>query len=96
MFKLLRFYAPYKRNIALAIGSNLLMSLFTVISIPVLQPFLQILFNDEQKVVPKPEGGFSLSNFEQYNSWFFSQLVQSQGREGALPGGGRLAEVARR
>ncbi|MCC6411871.1 MAG: ABC transporter ATP-binding protein [Saprospiraceae bacterium] len=84
MFKLLRFYAPYKRNIALAIGSNLLMSLFTVISIPVLQPFLQILFNDEQKVVPKPEGGFSLSNFEQYNSWFFSQLVQSQGREGAL------------
>lgn len=84
MFKLLRFYAPYKRNIALAISSNLLMSLFTIISIPVLQPFLQILFNDEQKVVLKPEGGLSLSNFEQYNSWFFSQLVQSQGREGAL------------
>lgn len=84
MFKLLRFYAPYKRNIALAISSNLLMAIFTVISIPVLQPFLQILFNDEQKVVAKPEGGLAFGNFEQYNSWFFGQLVQSQGREGAL------------
>jgi subfamily B ATP-binding cassette protein MsbA len=84
MFKLLRFYAPYKRNIALAIGSNVLMSLFTVISIPVLQPFLQILFNDAQDVVDKPEGGLSLSNFEQYNAWYFSQLVETQGREGAL------------
>ena len=84
MFKLLQYYKPFSRNISLALLSNLMMSFFTVISIPILQPFLKILFNAAPTGAVKPEGGFSFKNLEAYSSWFFDNLIQEKGREGAL------------
>jgi len=85
MLKLLRYYRPYKRNILLALFSNLLMSIFMVVSIPVLQPFLQILFQNGQQAPPvQPQGGFSFKNLEQQSAWFFHQLIEQYGREQAL------------
>lgn len=86
MLRLLRYYAPYKRLLALAVLCNLLMSIFMVISIPVLQPFLQILFSPPQPLSggeerldsPLPGGlGGAVSSF-------FSNLIQQHGREEAL------------
>jgi subfamily B ATP-binding cassette protein MsbA len=85
MIKLLRYYLPYKRNILLAVGSNFLMSIFMVVSIPVLQPFLQILFQDQQPTaVQAPPAGWSFKHLEQQSSWFFHQLIVQYGREQAL------------
>lgn len=86
MLRLLHYYAPYKKYLILAVVCNLLMSLFMVVSIPVLQPFLQILFNpDELKkgATTNP----SLSGFqgiEQDLNDFFANLIQQYGQETAL------------
>jgi ABC-type multidrug transport system fused ATPase/permease subunit len=84
--KLLKYYIPYKKNIALAVLCNILMSLFLVISIPVLQPFLQILFNQNQANTPlkAPEGDWNFRNIEQHSAYFFNNLIATQGREKAL------------
>jgi subfamily B ATP-binding cassette protein MsbA len=85
MLKLLRYYLPYKRNILLAVGSNFLMSIFMVVSIPVLQPFLQILFQNQQPaMVEPPPSGWSFKHLEQQSAWFFHQLIAQYGREQAL------------
>lgn len=86
MLRLLRYYAPYKRLLTLALLCSLLMSLFMVISIPVLQPFLQILFSPNELgtsgPAPSPSTGFQ--GMEQKVNGFFSNLIQQHGREEAL------------
>lgn len=82
MLRLLRYYAPYKRLIGLAVLSNLLMSVFMVISIPVLQPFLQILFNPDEISQSGEKTG--IKGFEAQINAFFAQLIQDHGREQAL------------
>ncbi|MCB9355730.1 MAG: ABC transporter ATP-binding protein [Lewinellaceae bacterium] len=87
MLRLLRYYKPYKRLLALAVLCNLLMSLFMVVSIPVLQPFLQILFNPD--ALTEKGGGISpnasgLRGLEEKLNVFFADLIQQHGREEAL------------
>jgi ABC-type multidrug transport system fused ATPase/permease subunit len=62
------------------------MSLFMVISIPVLQPFLQILFNQNptNKHLKAPESDWNFRNIEQHSAYFFNNLIETQGREKAL------------
>jgi ABC-type multidrug transport system fused ATPase/permease subunit len=89
MLRLLRYYAPYKKLLALAIVCNLMMSLFMVISIPVLQPFLQILFNPKElsEGVTSSSPLASATGFqgiEQKLNNFFSNLIQQHGQEKAL------------
>ena len=83
MRKLLRYYLPYKKQLALALGCNLLMSVFMVVSIPVLQPFLQILFhgNSGPAKLPVSEG---FSGFESKLNQFFNDLIATYGQEQAL------------
>lgn len=82
MIRLLRYYAPYKRLIGFAVISNLLMSLFMVVSIPVLQPFLQILFNPDEFKQTREGSGFQ--RVESQINGFFSNLIEQYGREQAL------------
>ena len=90
MLRLLQYYKPYKRLLLLAVASNLLMSLFMVVSIPVLQPFLQILFsgaNEDGSGIGLSSPTKSNSGFqaiEQQVNTFFSDLIQNHGREDAL------------
>jgi len=84
MLRLFRYYAPYKKLLALAVLCNLLMSLFMVVSIPVLQPFLQILFSSgDAPALPAPKTG-ALHGLEQKINGFFAALIQQHGREQAL------------
>jgi len=82
MIRLLRYYAPYKRLIGIAVICNLLMSIFMVISIPVLQPFLQILFNPGELKTIAPSSGYQGVEAKLNN--FFAQLIEQHGREEAL------------
>jgi ABC-type multidrug transport system fused ATPase/permease subunit len=61
----------YKKNVILAIVSNVLMAIFTVVSIPMIAPFFDILFSQEVVVVPKPENNNLSDNLD----YLFSQLV---------------------
>lgn len=89
MLRLLRYYAPYKKLLILAVLCNLLMSLFMVVSIPVLQPFLQILFNPKElsatadKSHPIAEAT-GIQGIEHKINGFFAGLIQQHGQEKAL------------
>ncbi|MBT3545628.1 MAG: ABC transporter ATP-binding protein [Saprospiraceae bacterium] len=61
----------YKKNVILAIVSNVLMAIFTVVSIPMIAPFFDILFSQEVVASFKPEDNNLPDNLD----YFFSQLV---------------------
>lgn len=54
LFTLLRHLGPYKKYVFATIVSQILLAVFTVISIPMIIPFFQVLFNEETKVYPEP------------------------------------------
>jgi ABC-type multidrug transport system fused ATPase/permease subunit len=86
MLRLFAYFRPYRRLLALAVLSNLLMSLFMVVSIPMLQPFLQILFDVPGKIM-EPQALGEATGFgavEQRVGAYFADLVRHQGREQAL------------
>jgi ABC-type multidrug transport system fused ATPase/permease subunit len=79
MRQLLPYFWPYKRLIAWAFVCNALTAAFMVVSIPVLQPFLQILFQQEGASPTGLNGAFDSRIHH-----FFQDLIARQGRETAL------------
>lgn len=73
----------YKKNVTLAIASNILMAIFTVVSIPMIAPFFDILFSQEVEAVPKPSESF-FKNLPENLDYFFSQLVINYSPQKAL------------
>lgn len=85
MLRLLRYFVPYKNLLTLAVVCNLLMSLFMVVSIPVLQPFLQMLFNpNPQELTQSLPDGTRFQKIEQSINGYLAQLILQHGRETAL------------
>lgn len=84
MRQLLRYYLPYKRLIGWAVLSNLLMSLFMVISIPVLQPFLKILFEGQSILPGSVATGGPKAGLEEWINGLLLRLMQQYGREQTL------------
>ena len=70
----------YKKNVILAIVSNVLMAIFTVVSIPMIAPFFDILFSQEVVALSKPED----NNLPDNLNYFFSQLVINYTPQNAL------------
>lgn len=79
-WKLLSGIRKYKRNFGLSIVSNILLSLFTVVSIPLLIPFFQILFDRTLTTPVKPVSS-DLSAWIQY---YLSVFILEHGKEKAL------------
>jgi subfamily B ATP-binding cassette protein MsbA len=89
MLRLLRYYAHYKKYLLLAVLCNLLMSLFMVVSIPLLQPFLQILFNSKElgEKAAQSDGlaaATGIQSIEQKINGFFADLIRDHGQANAL------------
>lgn len=70
----------YKSNVVLSIVSNILLSIFTVVSIPLIVPFFQILFQTSPRITEKPTG----SNIGEYTEYYFSQLIAQYSEQKAL------------
>ena len=83
-WRLLGYLRAYRLNVALSILSNILMAVFTVLSIPLISPFLELIFQAEVQAVPRPELRFSVQGFEQYLNYYLTTLIVEQGREKAL------------
>ena len=80
---LFKYISPYKSLIIGNITSNILMAFFTVISIPAMIPFLQILFNQSPIVTDKPEVT-DLQSFLTLCKFYVSEMIANGGRERAL------------
>ncbi|MCF8237455.1 MAG: ABC transporter ATP-binding protein/permease [Saprospiraceae bacterium] len=82
--RLLRHLAPYKKYVGLNILFNILMAIFTVVSIPVFIPFFRILFGMETPISVRPEGIHSLDDAINMANYTFSQVIAEHGVSHAL------------
>ncbi len=74
----------YKLYVGLNILSNILMVIFSVLSISVFIPFLEILLEQQQLVTEKPEGISGLDDVVQTFYYFLSQIIIKHGTSKAL------------
>ncbi len=81
--KLLSFVKPYRGLVYLNILCNLLMAIFTVVSIPAIIPFFSILFGLESSVEEKPTG-LGIFDILDHLKYYFSRLIEDQGAQTAL------------
>lgn len=80
--QLFEYLKGYKFPLAMNILCNILMAVSMVISIPIIIPFFQILFN--RTSVPTEKVEFSIANIQDWLTYSFGTLIQTQGKETAL------------
>ncbi|MBK9733660.1 MAG: ABC transporter ATP-binding protein [Saprospiraceae bacterium] len=80
LWQLLSRIKDYRKSFTLSILCNILLSIFTVISIPLLIPFFQILFDRLQPVAIVPSG----SGMTDWIKYYMTILINTQGKEAAL------------
>lgn len=83
-WRLMGYLRNYRLNVVLSVLSNVLMALFTVASIPLLIPFLQVLFQTDIKTEVQPEWKLDASHIQAWLNYELSQLILLHGKEGAL------------
>lgn len=83
-WRLLGYIRAYRLQVAFSILSNILMAVFTVLSIPLISPFLEIIFQKEVRPLAPPGQGLNLRNMEQYFNYFLTNLILDYGRDRAL------------
>lgn len=79
--RLLQYIIPYKRNVFLSIGCHIMMALFTVISIPLVIPFFQILFSRTPVNATKPSTPWDVIQWLEY---FFVGILDDYGTDKAI------------
>ncbi len=82
--RLLLHLKNYKPQLVGNLLCNLAMVLFTVVSIPAIIPFLNILLDQQPMVTKPPVGGITLDNFETHVNYFLSQIILEKGKRTAL------------
>ncbi len=82
--RLLGYMANYRGLVILAIISNILTALFTVVSVPILKPFLDILFENTTIVTEAPEAIRNSADFEQFAGFHISNWIAEFGKETTL------------
>lgn len=79
-FRLIARVGHYRKTFTLSILSNIMMSVFTVVSIPLLIPFFQMLFDKNVPVTAPPED----NSIDLWVNYYLSSLIQSMGKLQAL------------
>ncbi|MDX1667651.1 MAG: ABC transporter transmembrane domain-containing protein, partial [Saprospiraceae bacterium] len=74
----------YKLEVSLHVLFNILMAIFTIVSIPAIIPFFDILFRSGELQAVEPVGQLNWSNALEYMKFQFGELVRVEGRERAL------------
>ncbi len=82
--RLLTYLKPYKSLVLGNVIANILMALFTIVSIPAIIPFLQILFDRAPTFAEAPDWAWNIGSVIDYSKYSFSQLIKSHGEEYAL------------
>lgn len=83
-WRLLSYIRNYKSYVLLNITSNILTALFTVVSIPLLIPFLEVLFDRSKPAIERPDWNWSIASARDLLNYQFGQLITQEGKESAL------------
>ena len=81
---LLKYLKPYNKNIVIFFGAIILSIIFSVVSIAMLFPFMQLIFNSDQLVTVKPQLTFESANVLKYLQYFLSNLIMQHSKQFAL------------
>jgi subfamily B ATP-binding cassette protein MsbA len=82
--RILFYLRSQKGNIVLYVVFNLLSVLFSLVSLAMLAPFLQLLFGKEKLLQTQPEVNFSVNGLLNYLKYVISRLIVEQGVVTAL------------
>lgn len=82
--RLFQYLKKYKILLLAIFASNILMVVFSIVSIPALIPFLNILFDQQPIMTTKPIWSWSKDGIEAFMNYGFSQVVLRYGKEQAL------------
>ncbi len=82
--RILFYLRNQKRNIVLYLFFNLFSILFSLVSLAMLAPFLQLLFGKEKLVNVEPTFEFTANGMLNYLKYFISQLIAKHGEVYAL------------
>ncbi len=74
----------YRTFIAGNVFSNILMVVFSIISIPAIIPFLNILLDQQPLVTEQPEKSLNSQNISEHVNYYFSEIINIQGKQTAL------------
>ncbi|NRA49649.1 MAG: ABC transporter ATP-binding protein [Phaeodactylibacter sp.] len=83
-WRLLGYMRNYKGYVGLNIFSNIMTALFTALSIPLLVPFLEILFDRRELITQQPEVAWDIEGATASFNYYISQLIINEGKEAAL------------
>ena len=84
LLRLLAYLRNYRALVALAILCNVLTAVFTVVVVPLFQPFLNILFEQVEPVLEAPDRITGADDLEQYLGFLISGWIRDLGQETAL------------
>lgn len=82
--RILKYLRNQKKNIALYIAFNLLAVVFSLLSLAMLAPFLQLLFGLEELKKVKPVFTMSATGLLEYLKYYISRLIVTHNAEYAL------------
>jgi ABC-type multidrug transport system fused ATPase/permease subunit len=82
--RLTAYLQNYKPLVFANIFCNLMMALFTVVSIPAIIPFLQVLFERSPKATALPSWSWKVESIANYTQAYFGQLIVDKGQDVAL------------
>ncbi len=84
LFRLLSHLKKYRWLVVAHIASNILVVAFSVVSIPALIPFMNILLDQQPLVLEPPPAALDTTNFTDWFNYYLSQVIVEQGKERAL------------
>lgn len=87
LLQVLRHYKNYKPEIGFNLLFNLLSILFSVVSLAMFAPFLQLIFSNVEPLdvnAVAPEVTFSLNSIIDYCQFKFTHIIHEKGKEAAL------------
>jgi len=82
--ELLSYIKNYRLLVGLNVVFNVLTVIFSTVSVVLLAPFLELLFDIKQAVLTKPTLDLGVDSLIQYFNFHLSSLIAERGREAAL------------
>lgn len=82
--RLFSYLTNVKTNIVLYVVFTILSVIFSIVSLGMLIPFLDLIFNPGKKVYALPEGGLTSANLLQTINYYITQMIDEHGTMYAL------------
>jgi len=83
LFKMLHYLRPYRGLAWMNVISNILTTIFTILSLLVVKPFLDILFLETTPEPPTTDGGWVSGLIESFNL-YLRQYIETNGKQSGL------------